>query len=216
MARHCIGAAVAGRRPGPVHRSAGAAADDASTAATREWALAHLDEHLTVQVLARHAHMSARTFNRRFRTETGEAPGRGYRREQAKDANCWITGNIVEQVAGARPRRSRRHHRRDVMSPTGYRGVPGMQKLGLITMMTMPEPLIIPIWGRAPQLHAESWVAPRQRDRVGDAWPPRSASGTEPHFAPNSNPSRSASARISRMVSLLTSTPASRCASDQA
>src|ERR1700750_2608071 len=28
------------------------------------------------------------------------------------------------------------------------------------TMSVMPEPLILPIRGRAPQLHAESWVAP--------------------------------------------------------
>ena len=28
------------------------------------------------------------------------------------------------------------------------------------TMAAMPEPLIIPIRGRAPELHAESWVAP--------------------------------------------------------
>lgn len=28
------------------------------------------------------------------------------------------------------------------------------------TMTRMPEPLIMPIRGRAPQLHAESWVAP--------------------------------------------------------
>src|SRR6201989_217821 len=28
------------------------------------------------------------------------------------------------------------------------------------TMSVMPEPLIIPIRGRAPELHAESWVAP--------------------------------------------------------
>jgi carbonic anhydrase/acetyltransferase-like protein (isoleucine patch superfamily) len=27
-------------------------------------------------------------------------------------------------------------------------------------MSVMPEPLILPIRGRAPQLHAESWVAP--------------------------------------------------------
>ena len=47
------------------------APDHFSTAATREWALQHLDEELTVQRLARHAKMSARTFNRRFREETG-------------------------------------------------------------------------------------------------------------------------------------------------
>src|SRR3954452_23396224 len=28
------------------------------------------------------------------------------------------------------------------------------------TMTCMPEPLILPIRGRAPHLHAESWVAP--------------------------------------------------------
>jgi len=27
-------------------------------------------------------------------------------------------------------------------------------------MSVMPEPLILPIRGRAPELHAESWVAP--------------------------------------------------------
>ncbi|MCX5182902.1 GlxA family transcriptional regulator [Streptomyces sp. NBC_00268] len=42
-----------------------------STAATRQWALEHLDEPLTVPRLAEHAHMSLRTFARRFREETG-------------------------------------------------------------------------------------------------------------------------------------------------
>jgi transcriptional regulator GlxA family with amidase domain len=49
-------------------------AQDTSTAATREWALTQLGEPLTVSVLARHAHMSERTFARRFRAETGLAP----------------------------------------------------------------------------------------------------------------------------------------------
>jgi AraC-like DNA-binding protein len=40
-----------------------------------EWASQHLDEELTVQRLARPANMSARTFNRRFREETGQSPG---------------------------------------------------------------------------------------------------------------------------------------------
>lgn len=46
-----------------------------STGAAREWALAHLDEEITVQRLAAAAHMSARTFARRFRDETGQSPG---------------------------------------------------------------------------------------------------------------------------------------------
>jgi transcriptional regulator GlxA family with amidase domain len=47
---------------------------DASTAPTRAWALQRLDESLDLQVLARHARMSVRTFTRRFREETGSSP----------------------------------------------------------------------------------------------------------------------------------------------
>jgi transcriptional regulator GlxA family with amidase domain len=44
--------------------------------ATRTWALERLHEPLTVDALARHAHMSSRTFARRFVAETGHAPKR--------------------------------------------------------------------------------------------------------------------------------------------
>ncbi|MFB7825750.1 GlxA family transcriptional regulator [Streptomyces hydrogenans] len=43
-------------------------------AATREWVLHHLDEPLTLDVLARHAAVSPRTFSRRFVEETGYTP----------------------------------------------------------------------------------------------------------------------------------------------
>ncbi|GAB7038640.1 DJ-1/PfpI family protein [Catenuloplanes niger JCM 9533] len=43
-------------------------------AGTREWALAHLDERLTLEVLARNARVSARTFSRRFVEDTGYTP----------------------------------------------------------------------------------------------------------------------------------------------
>ncbi|MDP9795454.1 transcriptional regulator GlxA family with amidase domain [Catenuloplanes nepalensis] len=43
-------------------------------AGTREWALAHLDERLTLDVLARNARVSARTFSRRFVEDTGYTP----------------------------------------------------------------------------------------------------------------------------------------------
>jgi transcriptional regulator GlxA family with amidase domain len=43
-------------------------------AATREWALRHLAEPLTVERLARHARVSARTFGRRFVEDTGYTP----------------------------------------------------------------------------------------------------------------------------------------------
>lgn len=45
-----------------------------STSATRQWALARLAEPLTLRDLARHAHMSERTFTRRFRAEVGTSP----------------------------------------------------------------------------------------------------------------------------------------------
>lgn len=41
---------------------------------TREWVIEHLDEPLTIDVLARHANVSPRTFSRRFREETGYTP----------------------------------------------------------------------------------------------------------------------------------------------
>ncbi|MGN6325676.1 GlxA family transcriptional regulator [Pseudolysinimonas sp.] len=53
-----------------------AALADSSTSATRAWAMDRLGEMLTVATLARHAHMSERTFVRRFTAETGVAPRR--------------------------------------------------------------------------------------------------------------------------------------------
>ncbi|TKA02124.1 GlxA family transcriptional regulator [Actinacidiphila oryziradicis] len=47
---------------------------DYSTSPTRKWALDRLGEPLTLQDLARHAHMSERTFTRRFRAEVGTSP----------------------------------------------------------------------------------------------------------------------------------------------
>ncbi|MFE6932689.1 GlxA family transcriptional regulator [Streptomyces sp. NPDC057699] len=47
---------------------------DRSTSATRQWALDRLDEPVTLQDMARHAHMSERTFTRRFRAEVGTSP----------------------------------------------------------------------------------------------------------------------------------------------
>jgi transcriptional regulator GlxA family with amidase domain len=47
---------------------------DASTSATRQWALDRLSEPLTLADLARHARMSMRTFTRRFRDEVGQSP----------------------------------------------------------------------------------------------------------------------------------------------
>ncbi len=47
---------------------------EASLEATREWARQRIAEPLTVAEMARHANVSARTFARRFRAETGTTP----------------------------------------------------------------------------------------------------------------------------------------------
>lgn len=105
-------------------------APHASTAATRQWALAHLDEELTVQRLARHAHMSARTFSRRFLAETGQAPGAWIRSRRVDRARELLESHdlSVDEVArraGLGSAGNLRHHlRRGLgMSPSSYRKV---------------------------------------------------------------------------------------------
>ncbi|MCT7657057.1 GlxA family transcriptional regulator [Mycobacterium deserti] len=106
------------------------APDDFSTAATREWAMGRLDEELTVQRMARHAKMSARTFNRRFRAETGQSPGvwvRARRIDRARELleSRDLSVDEVARLSGLGSGGNLRHHlRRGVgMSPTGYRKV---------------------------------------------------------------------------------------------
>jgi transcriptional regulator GlxA family with amidase domain len=84
VARHCVvppwrdgGQAQYIDRPVP-------ADDDDSTAGARAWALQHLAGAIDVARLARRARMSERTFNRRFRDETGLSPG------------AWLTAQRVE------------------------------------------------------------------------------------------------------------------------
>ncbi len=93
------------------------APDHFSTAATREWALQHLDEELTVQRLARHAKMSARTFNRRFREETGQSPGvwvRSRRIDRARELleSRDLPVDEVARLAGLGSGGNLRHHLR--------------------------------------------------------------------------------------------------------
>jgi len=74
---------------------------DASTAATRSWALERLDEPLDLDRLARHARMSVRTFTRKFRDETGLSPGRWLTRQRVEHARRLLetTGLPIDQVA---------------------------------------------------------------------------------------------------------------------
>ena len=104
--------------------------DHYSTAPTREWALGHLDESLTVQRLAAHAKMSARTFNRRFREETGESPGawiRSRRVDRARELLEYrdLPIDEVARLSGLGSGGNLRHHlRRGMgMSPSSYRKV---------------------------------------------------------------------------------------------
>lgn len=66
-----------------------------------DWATEHLDEPLTVAVLARRAHMSERTFARRFRDETGTTPWQWLlgRRVSLAEELLETTDLSVEQIA---------------------------------------------------------------------------------------------------------------------
>jgi transcriptional regulator GlxA family with amidase domain len=104
--------------------------DHYSTAPTRQWALRHLDEELTVQRLARHAKMSTRTFNRRFREETGESPGawiRSRRVDRARELleSRDLSVDEIARLSGLGSGGNLRHHlRRGMgMSPSSYRKV---------------------------------------------------------------------------------------------
>lgn len=65
------------------------------------WAIEHLDEPLTVERLAAQAHMSARTFARRFRDETGTTPLRWVTMQRVSLASELLEHSDlpVEQVA---------------------------------------------------------------------------------------------------------------------
>ncbi|MEU9187012.1 helix-turn-helix domain-containing protein [Streptomyces sp. NPDC048484] len=74
----------------------------ASTAATRHWALEHLDEPLTLAELAGHARMSPRTFARRFNDEVAMSPGRWLIQQRVLRARQLLESSDlpVDQVAG--------------------------------------------------------------------------------------------------------------------
>ncbi|MCX4885768.1 GlxA family transcriptional regulator [Streptomyces sp. NBC_00847] len=73
----------------------------ASTAATRAWALEHLDEPLTLTGLAGHARMSLRTFARRFNDEVGLSPGRWIVQQRVARARHLLESSdlSVDQIA---------------------------------------------------------------------------------------------------------------------
>ncbi|MGW2782703.1 GlxA family transcriptional regulator [Streptomyces populi] len=74
----------------------------ASTAATRDWALARLGDPLTLNDLAAHAGMSLRTFARRFNDEVGLSPGRWLIQQRVSRARHLLEASDlpVDRIAG--------------------------------------------------------------------------------------------------------------------
>jgi transcriptional regulator GlxA family with amidase domain len=103
-------------------------ADTTSTSSVRDWARQNLTEPLTVAQLAAQANMSVRTFNRRFREETGDTPAVWVRKQRVHHARELLESRDlpVDEVArlsglanGANLRHQLRQHLG--MSPTRYR-----------------------------------------------------------------------------------------------
>ena len=128
VARRCI---VAPFREGgqaqyiqdPVQRSA-----DASTHEVIQWLLATLNERHTLASIARRAHMSTRTFERRFRAEQGTSPGQwltAARIQQSKallETTDLSVERIAEQVGLGTASNLRAHFTRCVgRTPQAYR-----------------------------------------------------------------------------------------------
>ncbi|MFJ8630540.1 GlxA family transcriptional regulator [Streptomyces sp. NPDC093568] len=100
----------------------------ASTAATRAWALEHLDEPLTLTGLANHARMSLRTFARRFNEEVGLSPGRWLIQQRVARARHLLESSdlpvdrIAAEVGFATSASLRQHlHAAIGVSPQAYR-----------------------------------------------------------------------------------------------
>ncbi|GAA3516767.1 GlxA family transcriptional regulator [Actinocatenispora rupis] len=97
-------------------------------AATREWALRRLGEPLTLEVLARHARVSPRTFSRRFVDDTGYTPMQWVLRARVDAARELLERSelSVEQIAvdvGLGTGTNLRMHFRQILgtTPSEYR-----------------------------------------------------------------------------------------------
>lgn len=100
----------------------------ATLASTRQWALRRLEKSLTVRDLARHAHVSERTFARRFVAETGATPlqwllsARIDLARELLETSRLSVGQITERCGLGTPANLRAHFRRAVgVSPSDYR-----------------------------------------------------------------------------------------------
>jgi transcriptional regulator GlxA family with amidase domain len=105
-----------------------AESESESFAALLDWMLAHLDEEMSVDDLARRALMSPRTFARRFRTETGATPAAWLNRQRLLRSQHLLESSDLglEQIAqhtGFGSAAVMRHHflRTLQTTPTAYR-----------------------------------------------------------------------------------------------
>ncbi|MGN6189325.1 MAG: GlxA family transcriptional regulator [Conexibacter sp.] len=103
-------------------------ADDGGLEATRAYALQQLDRPLTVAELARHAHTSERTFNRRFRQETGTTPLKWLHAQRVDHARRLLEGTdlpietVAQRCGFGSAAILRQHFRRaTATTPTAYR-----------------------------------------------------------------------------------------------
>lgn len=99
-----------------------------SLALVTDWMLDHLDHELTVDDLARRAHMSPRTFARRFRAAVGTTPAAWLNRQRLLRAQHLLeetddTLDAIAQATGFGSAAVLRHHfaRTLQTTPTAYR-----------------------------------------------------------------------------------------------
>jgi transcriptional regulator GlxA family with amidase domain len=97
-------------------------------AATRAWALDHLDDDLSLAALARQANVSARTFSRRFTADTGITPMQWVLRARIDRARellerTDLTMTQIAEATGLRSDANLRRHFGSIIgtSPTAYR-----------------------------------------------------------------------------------------------
>lgn len=97
-------------------------------AATRTWALDHLDDDLSLAELARQANVSARTFSRRFAADTGITPMQWILRARIDRARellerTDLTMTQIAEATGLRSDANLRRHFGSIIgtSPTAYR-----------------------------------------------------------------------------------------------
>ena len=128
VARHCVVPPWRDGGQAPFIERAMPADAGESTAAARAWAVAHLGEAIDNATWARRAHLSLRTFNRRFVEETGRTP-RAWLIDQRVDRARELletTDLDVDRIAtevGLGTGASLRAHLRERLgvSPTAYR-----------------------------------------------------------------------------------------------